>query len=309
MTRVLVLGAKGQLGSELCRWLGDAVDLVAADRRRADLARFDALVHLIDEIKPDVVVNAAAYTAVDRAEEEEVIAARVNGEAPGVIAERCRRLGAALVHFSTDYVFDGAMAGAYKEADECRPLNAYGRTKRAGEIAIAQTGAAYLILRVAWLYGLDGSNFVKTMLQLAAERSTLAVVADQFGAPTWVRTVAQWLRGLLVPAGLHREPRWRTDPGIYHIAPTGRTTWYEVARTVISLAERHPFARGSLRCRASDIRAIPSTDYPTPALRPTNSQLDSAKACSLLSWPAPHWHDELVAFTRLLLDARASARS
>ncbi|HXF45300.1 MAG TPA: dTDP-4-dehydrorhamnose reductase [Burkholderiaceae bacterium] len=307
MTRVLVLGAKGQLGSELCRWLGGAVDLVAADRQRADLAQFDVLVRLIDEVRPDVVVNAAAYTAVDRAEQEEAIAFRVNGEAPGVIAERCRRLGAALVHFSTDYVFDGAAAGAYKETDECRPLNAYGRSKRAGELAIAQVGAAHLILRVAWLYGLEGSNFVKTMLRLAADRPTLSVVADQFGAPTWVRTVAQWLHGQLAPPGKHAEPRWRSDPGIYHVAPAGRTTWYEVACTVISLAEKHPIARGSLRCRAANIRAIRSTDYPTPALRPANSQLDSTKACTLLSWSAPEWRDELVAFTRLLLDAQAGA--
>lgn len=305
MTRVLVLGAKGQLGSEICRWLRDAVDVVAADRRRADLAKFDALVRLIDEVKPDVIINAAAYTAVDRAEQEEGIAARINGEAPGVMAETCRRLGAVLVHFSTDYVFDGASADAYKETDECRPLNAYGRTKRTGELAIAQAGAAHLILRVAWLYGLDGSNFVKTILRLARQRSTLAVVDDQFGAPTWVRTIAQWLRSQLAPTGSYGEPRWRTAPGTYHVAPAGRTTWYEVARTVISLAEKHPIVRGSLRCRAADIRAIPSTDYPTPAMRPANSQLDSTKASTLLSWPAPDWRDELIAFTRLLLDAQA----
>jgi dTDP-4-dehydrorhamnose reductase len=300
-----VLGAKGQLGGEICRWLSDTVDLVAADRGHADLARFDALVRLIDEVKPDVVVNAAAYTAVDRAEQEERVAARINGEAPGVMAETCRRLGAALVHFSTDYVFDGASSGGYKETDQCRPLNAYGRTKRAGELAIEQAGGAYLILRVAWLYGLDGNNFVKTMLRLARERSTLAVVEDQFGTPTWVRTIAQWLRGQLSPKGSHGEARWRTNPGIYHLAPAGRTTWYEIARIVISLAEKHPLVRDSLRCRAADLRAIPSTDYPTPAMRPANSQLDSTKASTLLSWPAPDWRDELIAFTRLLLDMQA----
>jgi dTDP-4-dehydrorhamnose reductase len=286
--------------------MSGGVDLIAADRQRADLVQLDALVRLLSEVRPQLVVNAAAYTAVDRAESEPSIAARVNAEAPGVLAEQCRRLGAMLVHFSTDYVFDGTLNGAYRETHPCHPLNEYGRTKLAGEIAVVQASGTYLIVRVGWLYGLDGSNFVKTMIRLARERSALNVVDDQFGAPMWVRTIAQWLRYLVEAQGAQEAPVWRAEPGIYHVAPTGRTTWHEVARTAISIAETHVLTRGSLRCRAADVRAIPSIEYPTPARRPANSQLDSSKAISLLSWSAPDWRNELVAFTRLLLDGQVS---
>jgi dTDP-4-dehydrorhamnose reductase len=305
LIRVLVLGAKGQLGSEMCRWLAGSVELVAADRQQADLSDPAATAGFVADVRPHVLVNAAAYTAVDRAESEASVAFRINAEAPGVLAEQCRRIGAKLVHFSTDYVFDGESARPYQETDPCRPLNEYGRTKLAGEIAIAQTGADHLIARVAWLYGLDGGNFVKTMLRLARERSSLSVVDDQFGAPTWVRTIAQWLRTLLTPQGGQETALQRAEPGVYHLAPTGRTTWFEVARTAISIADSHALTRDSMRCRAADVLAIRSTQYPTPARRPANSQLDSTKAVSQLAWPAPDWRDELVAFTRLLLDEQA----
>jgi dTDP-4-dehydrorhamnose reductase len=304
--RVLLLGANGQLGSEACRWLAGSVDLVAAGRPQADLANPDAIVRLVAEARPQVVVNAAAYTAVDRAETELSIAYRINAEAPGVLAEQCRRIGAKLIHFSTDYVFDGESTRAYCETDPCHPVNEYGRTKLAGEVAVAQAGADYLIARVAWLYGLDGGNFVKTMLKLARERTVLRVVDDQFGAPTWVRTIAQWLRFVLTPHGTHGAPLQGTESGIYHLGPSGRTTWFEVARTAVSIAETHVLTRRSLQCRAADIVAIRTSEFPTPARRPANSQLDSTKAISLLSWPAPGWRSELTAFTRLLLDEHAS---
>jgi dTDP-4-dehydrorhamnose reductase len=304
--RVLLFGANGQLGSELRRWLPRAgIELVVPPRDAADFLQPSCLPALIEQHRPDVVINAAAYTAVDQAESEPGRCLTINGEAPGLIAQACRRLDATLIHFSTDYVFDGSKAGAYTEQDPPHPVSAYGRSKWAGEQAIAAAGARALVLRVAWLYGLDGHNFVKTMLRLSVERDALRVVNDQWGAPTWVRTIAQWLPTVLTSGGEGAPARHQRHPGVYHVAPSGRCTWYETARTVLSVAADHPVHRSVMKVLPAAVQPIHTKDYPAKAMRPANSQLDSTKACSLLSWPAPHWQHELVACTRLLLDQSA----
>ncbi len=301
--RVLLFGANGQLGSELRRWLPRAgIELVVPPREAADFSRPSSLPPLVEQHRPDVVINAAAYTAVDQAESEPERCLTINGEAPGEIAAACRRIDATLLHFSTDYVFDGRKAGAYTEDDRPSPLSAYGRSKWAGEQAIAAAGARALILRVAWLYGIDGHNFVKTMLRLSTERDSLCVVDDQWGAPTWVRTLAQWLPSVLTPGADGAPSLAERLPGVYHVAPRGRCTWYETARTVLSVAEDHPLRRTVMKVRASAVQPIHTKDYPAKAMRPANSQLDPAKACSLLSWPAPLWQNDLIACTRLLID-------
>ncbi|HRP98257.1 MAG TPA: dTDP-4-dehydrorhamnose reductase, partial [Rhodocyclaceae bacterium] len=188
--RLMVTGATGQVGFELARSLMPLGEVVALDRRACDLAQPLSLAAVVTRVAPDVIVNAAAYTAVDRAEAEEALATTINAEAPAVLAGAARAAGALLVHYSTDYVFDGAKAGAWREDDAVAPLNAYGRSKLAGERAIAASGCDHLILRTSWVYAARGANFVRTMLRLGAERERLAVVADQLGAPTWARNIA-----------------------------------------------------------------------------------------------------------------------
>lgn len=301
--RALLFGANGQLGSELRRWLPRAgIELVVPPREAADFSRPSSLPPLVEQHRPDVVINAAAYTAVDQAESEPERCLTINGEAPGEIAAACRRIDATLVHFSTDYVFDGRKAGAYTEDDRPSPLSAYGRSKWAGEQAIAAAGARALVLRVAWLYGIDGHNFVKTMLRLSAERDSLRVVGDQWGAPTWVRSLAQWLPSVLSRSADGSPSLAERLPGVYHVAPGGRCTWFDTACMVLSVAEGHPLRRGGMKVRSSDVQRILTKDYPARAVRPANSQLDPAKACSLLAWPAPSWQNDLIACTRLLID-------
>jgi dTDP-4-dehydrorhamnose reductase len=271
--KILLTGSTGQVGYELQRRLHGLGELVALDRARMDLANLDQVRDAIRTVKPDLIVNPAAYTAVDKAETEPQLAMRVNADAPGLMAEEARRLGAAMIHYSTDYVFDGTKADGYTEDDMPAPLNAYGRSKLAGERAIQAAGIPHLILRTSWVYGNRGSNFLLTMLRLAAERDELRIVDDQRGAPTWSRAIAD-ITGTMVEqlgdCGRISEQAWREHSGLYHFAAQGHTTWYGFAQAIIA---RAPLAR------KPRITPIATAQYPLPAQRPASSILD----CSRLS--------------------------
>ncbi len=260
MTRILLTGINGQLGWELQRSLQPLGSVLALDHARFDLADPDRMRAVLAEIKPDIIVNPAAYTAVDKAESESGLAMAINATAPGILAETVRQLGALLVHYSTDYVFDGSKPAPYSETDPPAPINAYGRSKQAGEEAIQASGCRHLIFRTSWIYGLRGHNFLRTMLRLAREREELNVVADQVGAPTWSRMVAETTALALA--------RHTGQQGLYHLTANGETTWHGFAAAIMATAQRL-----GLLDRTPVIRRITSADFPTPARRPANSRL------------------------------------
>jgi dTDP-4-dehydrorhamnose reductase len=278
--KILLTGAAGQVGHELGRSLQGLGELVAVDRARMDLSDLAAVREVIRAVRPGLIVNAAAYTAVDRAESEAALARRINAEAPAVMAEEAKRLGAAMVHYSTDYVFDGGKAGPYTETDVPNPVNVYGATKLEGEQAVAAAGIDHLILRTSWVYGMHGKNFLLTMLRLARERDELRVVADQYGAPTWSRTVADTTALLLAQAGAGGRQWWQAHGGTYHLSSQGQTTWCGFTEAIVEAAR--------LSCK---VTPIGSADYPSAARRPHNSVLDCSRLMALC--PLPHWRDAL----------------
>ncbi len=280
--RILLLGADGQVGWELRRTLAALGVVRAATRNGAlpvDLADLDGLLRTLDAERPDLVVNAAAYTAVDQAEAEPALAHRVNAEAPGLIGEWAARSGALVVHYSTDYVFDGRKAGPYVEDDAPAPLSVYGRTKLAGDEALLGSAADALILRVAWVYGLRGRNFLRTMQRLMVERAHLRVVDDQIGAPTWSRLIAE-ATALVLGKLLAGAPEAGAVRGVYHLSPTGSTSWHGFADAIRLL--------GGYGCQ---IEPIPTAEYPTPAARPANSRLDAGKLRETFSIALPDWRE------------------
>lgn len=287
--RVLLLGADGQVGWELRRALLPLGDVLPCSRAQADLRDLDKLRALLERAQPDCIVNAAAYTAVDKAETELELAQRVNAAAPGLLADWAAAHDAWLVHYSTDYVFDGSKPAPYTEDDAPNPQSVYGQSKLAGEQAIAASGCRHLILRTSWVYAARGSNFAKTMLRLAAERDSLRVIADQFGAPTSAELIAD-VTALL----LHRL---RTDAqlagrasGIYHLTAQGSTSWHGYAQFVIAQAA----ARGmALRCTPDAVQAITTADYPLPAPRPANSRLACAKLQTTFTLHLPPWQTQV----------------
>ncbi len=281
---ILLLGAEGQLGRTLRGALAPLGPVTALGRAGVDLADAGALRAVIRARRPAVIVNAAAYTAVDRAESEPVLAEAVNAVAPGVIGEEAARLGAAVVHYSTDYVFDGRKHGPYHEADPPGPLSVYGRTKWAGELALAAATPRHLVLRTSWVVGPHGRNFVKTMLRLAAERETLQVVADQHGAPTSTALLAAVTAQLLAQQQAAADDAF--PYGLYHVAPAGETTWHGLARWVIADARRRSWP---LRAGPEQVQAITTADYPTPAHRPANSVLDTRRLARTFNLTLPAW--------------------
>lgn len=276
---ILLTGASGQVGYELRRSLQGLGKVVAPARAGLDLSDLAQLRSVVREFKPGLIVNAAAYTAVERAESEPALALRVNAEAPGVLAAEARLLGAAIVHYSTDYVFDGRQQVPYREDDAPAPLNAYGRSKLAGEQAVAASGAAHLILRTSWVYGLRGHNFLRTMLERARQGGELRVVADQFAAPTWSRTIAELTSQLLVRA--QAPGWWQAHSGIYHLSCDGQTSWHGFAQAIM--------AEAGIGCA---IQAIASAEYPSPVRRPGNSTLccDKLKDLGVV---IPPWQETL----------------
>lgn len=287
--RLLVTGANGQVGWELARSLMPLGKVVALDRTRCDLARPDTLPTVIREIRPNVIVNAAAYTAVDKAEQEEAVATTINGTAVGVLAEEARKANALLIHYSTDYAFDGKKPEPYTEDDIPNPINAYGRSKLAGEEATAQSGCDYLVLRTTWIYAARGRNFVRTILRLARERDELNIVADQFGAPTWARNVADATAHIACQAQQERATE-KFLPGIYNLTAYGRTNWYEFAREIL----HHPAIRTLFAAsRSPNLIPIPTEAYPLPASRPKNSCLDGSKFRDRFGLELPYWEHGL----------------
>lgn len=290
--KILLTGKNGQVGYELERSLQCLGEVVAVDRSQMDLADLDHVRDIIRSIRPDLIVNAAAYTAVDRAESEPELAMRINGEAPGIMAQEANRLGAAMIHYSTDYVFDGAKPGAYAEHDVPCPVNAYGRSKLAGEQAIQASGIPHLILRTSWVYGMRGNNFLMTVRRLAQERDELRIVANQYGAPTWCRTIADatacaLVRLAVIPgsaqagSGRIALDAWREKSGIYHLAAQGQTSWYQFAQAIVARLHGMP---------GPVVRPIDMHDYPAVAMRPANSALSCERFistfCRLPDWEA-----------------------
>jgi len=296
---VLLIGQAGQVGHELARSLLPLGKLIGVDRRSLDVANLEALRSLIRAAHPDVIVNAAAYTAVDQAEREPDLADLINHQAPRAMAEEARAIGALLLHYSTDYVFDGARTDrAYVETDATAPLNVYGRSKLAGEEAILASGARHIIFRTSWVIGGHGGNFLKTMLRLMRERDTVSVVADQIGAPTSSRLIADVTA--LVLHELLQQPEAARD-GVYHLQSAGFTSWYGVAQALLGgLKQRaHP----GVACR--QIIPLTSADYPTAAARPKNSRLDCAKLTDTFGIQLPPWQQTLDVCLSEVLDSGA----
>lgn len=275
--KILLTGKHGQVGGELARSLCALGELRALASADLDLADPDALMRVLRAYKPQLIVNAAAYTAVDKAESRPELAMAVNARAPAILAEEARRLGALLLHYSTDYVFDGQKQSPYIEADPPHPLNVYGHSKLAGEQAIQAVGCRHLILRTSWVYGLRGHNFLLTMRRLLQEGPQVSVVDDQIGVPTWSR----WLAEASVQALSHCLQE-RAAGGLYHLVPAGQASWYALAQAIA----RHDGA-------ASRLQAITSADYPQRARRPANSCLDAGRAVREFALPHPHWADLL----------------
>jgi dTDP-4-dehydrorhamnose reductase len=285
--RILLTGKTGQVGYQLERSLQGLGEVVALNSSQMNLAELDQVREVIRRVKPDLIVNPAAYTAVDLAEREPDLAMRINGDAPGAMAEEAKSLGAAMIHYSTDYVFDGSKQGAYTEDDSPNPVNVYGSSKLAGERAVQAAGIPHLILRTSWVYGMHGKNFLRTVMRLAQERDELRIVADQFGAPTWSRTIADTTAHIVARlqstandknAGIERDT-WQGNSGIYHLTAQGHTTWYGFTKAILN----HPSI-----LKKPAVTPIRSEEYPVPARRPANSVLSCARLidtfCSLPEW-------------------------
>jgi dTDP-4-dehydrorhamnose reductase len=284
--KILVTGISGQVGYELQRSLQGLGEVIAVDRAQMDLSDLQQVRDVIRAARPTLIVNPAAYTAVDKAESEPELAFRINGEAPAVMAEEANKLGAGIVHYSTDYVFDGSKVGAYVETDPTCPINVYGASKLAGEQALAASGVPHLILRTSWVYGMRGKNFLLTMLRLAAERDELRIVGDQFGSPTWSRTIAdttaQLLARLDAKAGL-LPAMAGGQGGIYHLTASGSTSWHGFTQQIV--------AHQSV-VNMPQISAIATHEYPVPAKRPHNSVM-AANRLAALGIHLPSWQAAL----------------
>lgn len=282
---ILVTGVNGQVGFELLRSLQGLGRVVACDRSMLDLSDLDRVRSVVRELKPSIIVNPAAYTAVDKAETDVDAARRLNAEVPRAFAEEAARLGAALVHYSTDYVFDGTKEGAYVETDATNPQNVYGLTKLEGEQAIAATGCTHLILRTSWVYGRRGKNFLLTMLKLGSERPELRVVADQVGAPTWSKTIATATAHIVAQALAADDADWWAQrSGVYHFTSAGATSWHGFAEAIFAQAMGE---------HAPKVLPIPASDYPVPAKRPSNSRLSHDKLTEAFGLRLPDWADAL----------------
>lgn len=285
MTRILLTGSNGQLGFELQRALAVTGETVCLDRSSLDLCDAAAIRQTLNRVQPDIIVNPAAYTAVDKAESDPATAKQVNANAPAVMAAWAAEHQALLIHYSTDYVFDGEKNGSYIETDTANPQSVYGYSKLAGEQAVAASGAAHAIFRTSWVFGAHGGNFLKTILRLATERDQLSIVADQIGAPTPASLLADVTAHVIQQ---YRRNKHDFPSGLYHLSSSGSTSWYAYAQRVVELATTHGFA---LKLSADNIQPIPSSGYPTPARRPRNSQLDCSKIQKIFGIHLPDWQD------------------
>ncbi|WP_182284663.1 dTDP-4-dehydrorhamnose reductase [Comamonas testosteroni] len=300
--KLLLLGKNGQLGWELQRSLAPLGEVIALDRQSVnvdgnglcgDIGNLQTLAQTIRSVRPDVIVNAAAHTAVDKAESEPDLALRLNAEAPEVMALEAKSLGALLVHYSTDYVFDGSGSAERKESDATGPLSVYGRTKLEGEQRIAATHCRHLIFRTSWVYAARGGNFAKTMLRLAQEREALSVINDQWGAPTGADLIADVTAHAVRHVSAHEG-----DGGLYHLVAAGETNWHAYASHVI---ERAQSLRPDLDWKVQSIAAVPTTAFPTPAARPLNSRLDTQKLQAAMQLHLPAWQQGVERMLREIL--------
>jgi len=286
LPRILLIGADGQVGWELRRTLATLGDVVAASLDgatgpRVDLSDPCSLSRVVQESDPNAVVNAAAYTAVDRAESEGELARRINAEAPGMLGGLLRDKGVPIIHYSTDFVFSGETKCPYRENDEPGPLNVYGKTKLGGEQSLVASGANAIVLRTSWVYGVRGSNFLLTMLRLFGERDELRIVDDQVGAPTWSRMLAEVTAQILYRI-LHGKMDAERVKGVYHATNGGETSWFDFARAILDASGRH-----------CDLVPIPTSEYPTPAHRPAYSVLDNSKLHETFGLALPDWETSL----------------
>jgi dTDP-4-dehydrorhamnose reductase len=303
--KILLIGKNGQVGTALRYSLPRLGDVTAVDREQMDLCKPDGISSLICSLRPDLIVNAAAYTAVDRAENEPELASDINARAPQIIAEAAKEIGACLVHYSTDYVFDGTKEAPYIESDRPNPLNVYGKTKLAGEQAIQDAGIPHLIFRTAWVYAHEGRNFVLTILRLATEREELRIVRDQIGAPTWSVAIAEATADVLAQIYGSQDARARFGGvrGTYHMTAAGQTSWYEFAKAILEEAhgERShaSWFEAAVNHRplvARRIVPIATSEYPTPARRPQQAVLSNTQLQGTFGLTLSNWRDELRTF-------------
>ena len=293
MARVLLLGSGGQLGTELAKRLSGRVDLLTLSRSQLDFANENSLRAAVRDLSPEIVINAAAYTAVDRAESEPELCRQVNAVAPGIIAEEAAKLGGWLIHYSTDYVFDGSGTRAWVETDATGPLNVYGQTKLDGELAIAATGCRHMTLRTSWVYAAEGKNFLHTMLRLGREREQLKIVDDQIGAPTSAEAITEATLAVLATLQTGRD----SASGVYHLTCAGETSWCGFARAI--------FAQFAARQKAPEVLPIPTEAYPTPARRPKNSRLNCEKFAAQFGFQMPAWESALADVAAAILEPGA----
>ena len=291
MQKILLTGVNGQVGHALITKLAN-FELIALSREQLDLTKTHDIKRVVREIKPDLIINPAAYTAVDKAESEPELAFAINATAVQVLAEEAARLNAGLIHFSTDYVYDGTKPSAYIEMDAVNPKSVYGKSKLAGEDAIRAVSLPHLILRTSWVYGAYGKNFLKTILRLAAEQDSLRVVADQFGAPTSSESIANGVVQLLDAWQTNQE----NQSGIYHFTNTGDTSWYDFSCEIVNEYNRLKIEKGwhALKAGVENIAAITTAEYPTPAARPANSCLDNNKLKTTFDVALPTWQQGLL---------------
>lgn len=290
MKKILLTGVNGQVGHALKSKLFN-FELLALSREQLDLTKTHDIKRVVREIKPNIIINPAAYTAVDKAESEPDLAYAINATAAQILAEEAARLNAALIHFSTDYVYDGAKKSTYIETDAASPLGVYGKSKLAGEDAIRAVGLPHLILRTSWVYGAYGKNFLKTILRLAAERDSLRIVGDQFGAPTSSESIAEAIVKLITIW----QPAQENQTGIVHFTNTGETTWHGFSCEIINEYNQLKVEKGwpALKVDVNNIAAISTTEYPTPAPRPANSRLNNDKLKQMFNIELPIWQQGL----------------
>jgi len=285
--KILVTGKNGQVGFELMRSLAPLGQVVGVDVKECDLAQSAAIDTLLERVRPDIIINPAAYTEVDKAETQPTVAHALNAQAPKLLARYAARHNIPIIHFSTDYVFDGKKDGLYTEEDDANPSSVYGKTKWLGEEAVRKLAAKHIIIRTSWVFGSHGVNFLKTMLKLAAERDKLSVVSDQFGAPTSARMLADAVAQIVSELA---EPGSYRKYGTYHVAARGETSWHGYAQVVVEKAIKLGL---TLKLSPKEIKPIATKDYPMPAPRPANSRLDTTKVRTVFSVNLPKWQDEV----------------
>jgi dTDP-4-dehydrorhamnose reductase len=298
---ILLTGKNGQVGEELLRVLPRLGNLTALGRQELDLSRPEDVRRIIREVRPNLIVNAAAYTAVDQAERDEAAARAINADAPAVMAEEAKRIGATLVHYSTDYVFDGSKKSPYGETDPTNPLNVYGQTKLEGEEAIRNSGVAHLIFRTSWVYATRGKNFLLTILRLATQREELRIVQDQTGAPTWSREIASATSRILAQQLQENGgSSFQGRTGTYHMTASGETTWYDFARAILEESSGTPqtaswFAAATNGRALVTRRVVPITteEFPTPASRPLYSVLSNSLLTKTFGVALPNWREQM----------------